>query len=100
MDAPYESSGSAVLICGLGRLGEHCAVLLKELGIPVYGLHDREQTYWEADTMPQILDRLTVGDCRRQAALREAGIASCRAVLLTTSDERVNVTAALAARSL
>lgn len=24
----------AVLICGLGQLGQHCAIQLKELGIP------------------------------------------------------------------
>ena len=56
-----EASANAVLICGLGRLGEHCAALLKELQVPVYGLHDREQTYWEIEGMPQMLDRLSVG---------------------------------------
>jgi Trk K+ transport system NAD-binding subunit len=36
----------------------------------------------------------------RHSALETAGINSCRAVLLTTSDERVNVSAAFAARAL
>jgi Trk K+ transport system NAD-binding subunit len=91
---------NAVLICGLGRLGAQCAVLLKELGIPVYGLHDRETIDWEAEGTPQMLDRLSFGDCRRHSALQQAGIGSCRAVLFTTSDERVNVSGALASRSL
>src|SRR5262245_32515287 len=50
--------------------------------------------------MDKVLDRLTIGDCRRHSALERAGIASCRAVLFTTGDERANITGALAARSL
>src|SRR6266545_1117168 len=95
-----DPSPKAVLICGLGRLGQHCAVLLRELGIPVFGLHDVERNSWEVEDMPHLLDRFTVGDCRRHSALERAGVASCRAVLFTTSDERVNVSGALAARSL
>src|SRR5262249_35776582 len=56
--------------------------------------------YWEIESTPRMLDRLSIGDCRRHTALREAGIAHCRAVLFTTSDERVNVAGALAGRSL
>lgn len=93
-------AGRPVLICGLGRLGQHCAVLLKELGIPVFGLTDVQPTVYEVEAMPALLDRFTVGDCRRHATLEEAGIKSCRAVLVTTSDERVNLSAALAARAL
>jgi Trk K+ transport system NAD-binding subunit len=95
-----EQSPKAVLVCGLGRLGQHCAVLLKELGIPVYGLHDVEERLWETEAMSQVLDRYTVGDLRRHSVLQQAGIASCRAALFTTSDERANISGALAARSL
>lgn len=100
MTETQDASPKAVLICGLGLLGQHCALVLKELGIPVYGLDDAQPTSWEVKTVPQSLDRFTVGDCRRHAALEEAGIASCRAVLFTTTDERANITGALAARSL
>ncbi len=99
LDESRTALGRAVLICGLGRLGQHCAFLLKELGVPVFGLTDVELVP-EVEGMPALLDRLTVGDSRRHSALEEAGINSCRAVLLTTSDERVNVSAALAARAL
>jgi Trk K+ transport system NAD-binding subunit len=74
--------------------------VLKELGVPVYGLHDAERTSWETAGMPQVLDRFTAGDYRRHAVLEQAGIASCRAVLFTGADERANITGALAARSL
>jgi hypothetical protein len=43
--------------------------VLKELGIPVYGLHDAEPTSWEVQAIPQALDRFTMGDCRRHSAL-------------------------------
>lgn len=100
MNPPRDPSPKAILICGLGRLGQHCAVLLKELGIPVFGLHDRETETWETEGMPELLGRFTVGDCRRHSALERAGIGSCRAVLFATSDERMNIGGALAARSL
>jgi Trk K+ transport system NAD-binding subunit len=99
LDEPRTSPAQPILICGLGRLGQHCAVLLKELGIPVFGLTDVELVP-EVEAMANLFDRLTVGDCRRHSALEAAGIDACRAVLLTTSDERVNVSAALAARAL
>jgi Trk K+ transport system NAD-binding subunit len=83
----------------MGQLGLHCAVLLKELGLPVFGLNDVELNPLEIERTPE-LDRFTVGDCRRHSALEQAGIKSCRAVLLTTSDERMNVSAALSARAL
>jgi len=98
-DSPTPSV-EAVLICGMGRLGRHCAVLLKELRIPVFGLNEAELTTVDAEGMPELLDRFTVGDCRRHSVLEEAGVHSCRAVLLTTGDERTNFSAALAARSL
>ena len=100
MNQSQDASPKAVLICGLGLLGQHCAVVLKELGIPVYGLHDVEPTSWETEGVSEALDRLTVGDCRRHSALERAGIATCRAVLFTSSDERANISGALAARSL
>src|SRR5262249_19024201 len=100
LNGPEEAYPKPILICGLGRLGQHCALVLKELGIPVFALHDEEPKWWASEHLPQLLDRFTVGDCRRHSALEAAGIASCRAVLLTTHDERVNLSAALAARSL
>jgi hypothetical protein len=74
LNESQDASPKAVLICGLGLLGQHCAVVLKELGIPVYGLHDAESTSWEVMASPHVLDRLTLGDCRRHSALEEAGL--------------------------
>ena len=94
------SPGEAVLICGMGRLGQHCAVLLKELGIPVYGLdHDALKSF-DTEGVSQLLERFMVGDCRHRSVLTKAGVLSCRAVLVTTGEELTNFSAALAARSL
>ncbi|MEO1068231.1 MAG: NAD-binding protein [Cyanobacteria bacterium J06638_6] len=46
------------------------------------------------------IDRLEIGDCRLAEVLERAGIRQCRAVLLVTQDERVNLEAALTARVL
>ena len=89
-----------MLVCGLGRLGQHCAILLKELGIPVFGLQDVEPDSWEIEGMPDLLDRYTVGDCQRKSTLARAGLMECRAALFTAGDERSNIRGALAARSL
>src|SRR5262249_2923000 len=44
--------------------------------------------------------RLVSGDCRRREVLEAAGVAGARGVLLLTSDDLLNVTAALAVRAL
>src|SRR5271165_2581730 len=107
MDVPAPNSPSghtsnphAVLICGLGRLGQRCAVILKELGLTVHGIEDTRRVHWETAGFPDILDSFTFGDCRRHKTLEKGGVRSCRAILLTTGDERTNIGSALAARSL
>src|SRR5262245_19760633 len=84
----------------MGQLGQHCAVLLKELGIPVFAINDIELSPFDTDAMSLLPDRITIGDCRRHSVLEEAGIHSCRAVLVTSSDERTNFSTALAARAI
>jgi Trk K+ transport system NAD-binding subunit len=47
-----------------------------------------------------LLERFIIGDCCRAEILEQAGIGHCRAVFLVTGDERTNIMAAFAARSL
>jgi voltage-gated potassium channel Kch len=95
----HDSAAQPVLICRLGWLGQYCAVVLKELGIPVFEVHDVERQSWDIQGVEGLLNRFTVGDCRRPSVLERAGIESCRAALFTTSDEHTNISAAVAARS-
>jgi Trk K+ transport system NAD-binding subunit len=94
------ADGGAVLVCGLGRLGQHCVATLRGFGVALHGIDARPRDVWEVAELPSLLDSLTVGDCRLPETLQRAGIARCRAVLLVTSDERANIAAAFAVRSV
>jgi len=85
-----------VVLCGLGRVGWRVLELLKSAG----------QTLAIVDTNPPLDDPrlagITVvkGDCRRQEDLEKAGVSAARGVLLLTSDDLVNVSAAFLIRRL
>jgi Trk K+ transport system NAD-binding subunit len=88
------------LVCGLGSLGQYCVSVLKEFEVTVNAIEASQAPIWELPELPSLVDRLIIGDCRQPALLEQAGIRQCRAILLVTSDERVNIAAAFAARSL
>lgn len=88
------------LVCGLGSLGQHCVANLKTFGVVVRGIDRVRPAYWEVPNLPQLLDKAFKGDCRRAEVLEAAGVKNCRAILLVTTDERVNLEAALTARLL
>lgn len=96
----HQHAAAPVLICGLGRLGQHAAVLLKELGVPVFGLDRDDRDVWDIEGISLSLDRFLKGDCRLASTMLAAGIELCRSVVLATTDERINISAALAARSV
>jgi len=55
----------------------------------------------EFDNFSELLDEcMILGDCRRSEVLIKAGIHNCRAILLVTSNENVNIETAIAARRL
>ncbi|PSB30082.1 potassium transporter TrkA [Stenomitos frigidus ULC18] len=95
----HPSERSRFLVCGLGSLGQYCAMVLNEFGVPVSAMTTPLPTSWESPLLPALLDDLVIGDCRQPEALENV-IHDCRAVLLVTSDERVNVEAAFAIRLL
>lgn len=88
------------LICGLGSLGQQCTAALQKFGVRVVAIEQGRPASWELDRFEASLERLIIGDSRQNAVLEEAGIACCRAVLVVTSNDRVNAETALAARSL
>ncbi len=90
----------AILVCGLGRLGQHVVASLKEFGLPLYGLDLRTPDDSDVPELRAMLDSFAIGDCRLASHLQKAGVETCRAIVIATGDERVNVTAALAARSV
>jgi len=102
-DNPSEADASGcnlVLVCGLGSLGQYCAAALKAFGVSVSAIDLTEPSLWEIPELPRILEQLIIADCRLASVLEQAGIHRCRAVLLVTGNERVNLESAFAARSL
>src|SRR5271166_2029584 len=95
-----DADARGVVVCGLGRLGQSCVAALKHFGVPIHGvdLHPRDD--WDIPQFPSLLASLSIGDCRSARVLEEAHIARSRAVLLVTRDERINIAAAFAVRSL
>lgn len=87
------------LVCGLGSLGQYCVCVLKEFGVRVNAIEAVNPQKWEVPNLPNLIDHLIIGDCRHPQILEQAGINQCRAILIATSDERVNIAVAFAARS-
>lgn len=88
------------LVCGLGSLGQHCVAILKGFDVTVTAIEQSPPAMWEIDDLPHLLYQMWVGDCRQTDWLEKAGIKDCRAILVTTENERVNIETALAARLL
>lgn len=88
------------LVCGLGSLGQQCIVALKEFGVSIVAIEEVQPRSWEIPDIPNLLDELIIGDCRQESILKQAKIQQCRAVLLVTNSERVNIETAFAVRVL
>ncbi|MGP1381999.1 MAG: NAD-binding protein [Thainema sp.] len=94
------------IVCGLGSLGQHCILNLDrfasdEFGITLVGVDQEPAGDWEIDNLSDLLAQPPIrGDCRREDILKQSGIHHCRAILLVTSDESINVEAAIAVRRL
>ncbi len=97
---PKSRSPDQFLVCGLGSLGEHCVAILREFGGLVCAIDQHPPERWELPHLPDCLHQLEVGDCRHPEILKKAGIEQCRSVLIVTSNERVNIETAFAARLL
>ncbi|BAY24996.1 TrkA domain-containing protein [Calothrix sp. NIES-2100] len=88
------------LVCGLQSLGQHCVTVLKEYDVKVSAIDDVQPKHWEVPEVPNLLERLIIGDCRQPSVLEQAGIRQCRSILLVTRNERMNIEAAFAARRI
>jgi Trk K+ transport system NAD-binding subunit len=100
MTASRAKKPDLFVVCGLGSLGQACVSVLKEFGVRVNAVEVIEHRHWEIPELPELLDNLLIGDCRQPQTLEKIGIHQCRAILLVTSNEQVNLAAAFTARSL
>lgn len=88
------------LVCGLGSVGQYCVAALKEFGVSVIAIDEAPPKNWEIPNLPRLLEDLIIGDCRQTSVLQQAKIGQCRAVLIVTSNERMNIETALEVREL
>ncbi|MCS6814732.1 MAG: NAD-binding protein [Cyanobacteria bacterium] len=94
------------IVCGLGNLGQYCFVNLRKFSsadfrIHVVGIDRALPETWEVEELENTDPTdFVVGDCRREEVLEQAGIRHCRAIVIATSSEEVNIETAIAARRL
>ena len=88
------------IICGLGSLGQHCVLALTEFQVKIIAIERRVEIDWEIESLRDLLDDLIIGDCRHNDILHRAKVQRCRAALIVTTDEQVNVETAIAIRQL
>jgi len=92
---------SHFIVCGLGSLGQHCVKLLKDFRVPVIAIDKREKINWEIDGIPHNLkNNYLVGDIQESEILELANVKECRAILIVTDDETVNIKIACEVKEL
>lgn len=96
----YSHTEDYFLVCGLGSLGQQCVTILREFGGRVSAIDQHQPDNWDIPDIPECLDRLWIGDCQQTDVLKQAEIDRCRAILLVTSNEQVNIETAFAVRLL
>ena len=90
-------SEAPVMVIGAGTVGSAATRALKRKGVPVHVL---ERDPRAQERLIGIADRVFVGDANDREALREGGLEDAPSVLLTTSDDAVNVYLAVYCRRL
>ncbi len=85
-----------VILCGLGKLGGRVLEFLRAADLSVVVIDHKH------DSSKVQLAGITVvrGDCRDSTVLEQAGVKTARGVVITTSDDLVNTSTALAVRRL
>jgi voltage-gated potassium channel Kch len=94
------------IVCGLGSLGQLTIVNLKKFSfepfeVLITAIDQDALLTWEVPNLPDLLSQPPIiGDCRQDEVLKLAGIEQCRAILIVTSEESVNIETAMTARRL
>jgi Trk K+ transport system NAD-binding subunit len=86
---------SPIILCGFGRVGRRVLASLRSIGAEVVVV-DRNPPPHENEHAGLAYVR---GDCREPDVLKQAGIETCSGIVIVTSDDLVNVSTALVART-
>ena len=87
---------ASVIVCGLGQVGRRVVEFLRVAGVPVVVI---DTVATNAAQLPAGVE-FVLGDCRKRESLERAGVATARGVVIVTSEDLVNISAALLVRSL
>lgn len=83
---------SHFIVCGLGSLGQHCVKLLKNFDVDAIAIDKQAEINWEVDGIPHSIKiNYLVGDIQDYKILQQANVKECRAILIVTDDETVNI---------
>lgn len=88
-----------VVVIGLGNVGTRVIRQLYEIGVPVVAV-DKVETARGADLARELGIPFIVGDASREETLRAASVQTCRALVVLSTDDVVNLEAALNGRAL
>jgi len=88
-----------VVVVGLGNVGTRVIRGLHEFGVPVVAI-DRVATARGADLARRLDIPLIIGDASHEATLRAASVNTCRALVVLSTDDNVNLEAALNGRAI
>ncbi|WP_018128325.1 potassium channel family protein [Balneola vulgaris] len=85
------------IICGYGRIGHRIAEVLKDAGLPLVIVENREDSL---DRVKQDQVLFIEGDAEDESVLLEAGIKKAKGLICTLSSDQDNVFTTLLAREL
>ncbi|MEH0934310.1 NAD-binding protein [Micromonospora sp. CPCC 205543] len=88
-----------VVVVGLGNIGTRVMAQLRDFGVEVVAI-DRTGEARGAALARRLGVPLIVGDAAREETLRSASVESCQALVVVSTDDGVNLRAALNARAL
>ena len=88
-----------VIVCGLGTIGYRVALGIAERGVPVVVVESDENGRFTAAVRSHGIP-VVIGDARQPEILKAVGIGTARAIVAATSDDLVNIAAALHARTV
>jgi Trk K+ transport system NAD-binding subunit len=88
-----------VIVCGLGSIGYRVALGIRERGVKVVVVEPDENGRFVAAARALGIV-VVVGDARQAEVLSRVGVERCRAICAVTSDDLINLTAALNARAI
>ena len=88
-----------VIVCGLGTIGYRVALGIAARGVPVVVVESDENGRFTAAVRSHGIP-VVIGDARQPEILKAVGIVTARAMVAATSDDLVNIAAALHARTV